>query len=241
MPRRSRLVLPDTPMHIIQRGNNSQDCFFDDEDYASYLRWLREIAQRTQCLIHAYALLSNRVHLLLTPAHAAGVSDLMRLLGQRYVQYINRAHQRTGTLWEGRYRSCVTNEDHYVLGCYRYIELTPVRKQLAEKPEDYRWSSFHVNALGQASDLLQPHQAYRNFGATHAARANTYHALFRQPLDPHLAEEIRVATQGNYALGSPKFAAEVEKTLKIRATRGKAGRPHNNQPVNDDRTTSDKR
>ena len=98
-----------------------------------------------------------------------------------------------------------------------------------------------MNALGQASDLLQPHQAYRNFGATHAARANTYHALFRQPLDPHLAEEIRVATQGNYALGSPKFAAEVEKTLKIRATRGKAGRPHNNQPVNDDRTTSDKR
>lgn len=227
MPRRSRLVLPDTPMHIIQRGNNSQDCFFDDEDYASYLRWLREIAQRTQCIIHAYALLSNHVHLLLTPAHAAGVSDLMRLLGQRYVQYINRAHCRTGTLWEGRYRSCVTNEDRYVLGCYRYIELTPVREKLVEKPEDYRWSSYHVNALSQPSDLLQPHKAYRAFGETRTACASAYRALFCQPLDVHLAEEIRVATQGNYALGSPQFAAQVEKTLKIRATRGRAGRPQN--------------
>ncbi len=227
MPRRSRLVLPDTPMHIIQRGNNSQDCFFDDEDYASYLRWLREIAQRTQCVIHAYALLSNHVHLLLTPVHAAGVSDLMRLLGQRYVQYINRAHCRTGTLWEGRYRSCVTNEDRYVLGCYQYIELTPVREKLVEKPEDYRWSSYHVNALNQPGDLLQPHKAYRAFGETRAACASAYHALFGQPLDVHLAEEIRIATQGNYALGSPQFAAQVEKKLKIRATRGRAGRPQN--------------
>lgn len=163
----------------------------------------------------------------------------MRLLGQRYVQYINRAHHRTGTLWEGRYRSCVTNEDRYVLGCYRYIELTPVREKMVERPEDYRWSSYHANALGQPSDLLQPHQAYRSFGVTRAARASAYHALFRQPLDAHLAEEIRAATQGNYALGSPQFAAQVEKTLKIRATRGKAGRPQN-QSVRDERPTSGK-
>ncbi len=227
MPRRSRLVLPNTPMHIIQRGNNSQDCFFGDEDYACYLRWLREIARRTQCRIHAYVLLSNRVHLLLTPAHVKGVSDLMRLLGQRYVQYINRVHNRTGTLWEGRYRSCVTCEDRYVIGCYRYIELMPVSKKLVDKPEDYRWSSHHVNALGQPGDLLQSHKVYDDLGETHADCASAYHALFNQPLDARLAEEIREATQGNYALGSPQFAAEVEKKLKIRATRGKAGRPHN--------------
>ena len=231
MPRRSRLVLPNTPMHIIQRGNNRQDCFFDDEDYLSYLRWLQEIAHKTQCDIHAYALMANHVHLLLTPAHTASISDLMRLLGQRYVQYINRAYKRTGTLWEGRFRSCVTSEDRYIIGCYRYIELTPVQENLAEKPEAYRWSSFHANALGKPSKLVQPHSAYLQFGEDPTARAAAYHELFRKPLDKNLAEEIRTATQGNYALGTPQFAAQVEKTLKIRATRGKAGRPQTNPPA----------
>ena len=124
--------------------------------------------------------------------------------------------------------ACITNESNYILGCYRYIELTPVYEHLADKPEDYRWSSYHSNALGKPSKLLQPHAAYQKFGDNPVQRAATYHDLFRKPLDKNLAEEIRTATQGNYALGTPKFAAQVEKTLKIRATRGKAGRPQTN-------------
>jgi putative transposase len=215
-------------MHIIQRGNNRQDCFFDDEDYACYLRWLREIAQKTQCNIHAYALMTNHVHLLLTPMYTTSISDLMRLLGQRYVQYINRAYNRTGTLWEGRFRSCITSENHYIMGCYRYIELTPVRENLVTKPEEYRWSSYHNNALGKPSQLVRPHAAYQQLGDTDAQRVAAYQAMHRHPLDTQLAEDIRAATQGNYALGSPQFVAQVEKTLKIRATRGKAGRPQTN-------------
>ena len=239
MPRRSRLVLPNTPMHIIQRGNNRQDCFFDDEDYAAYLRWLREIANKTQCAVHAYALLSNHVHLLLTPANAASISDLMRLLGQRYVQYINRAYNRTGTLWEGRYRSCVTTEDRYVIGCYQYIELNPVRNQLVDQPEDYRWSSYAINAQGEPSNLIQPHAAYLKLGKQPVQRVAAYRALFDTPQDKQLVDEIQAATQGNYALGTPQFAARVEKTLKIRATRGKAGRPQTNTTNTTIRSKSD--
>ena len=128
MPRRPRIVLPGTPLHLIQRGNNRQACFYSDSGYLVYLDWLGEYARKYECQIHAYVLMTNHVHLLVTPLKVESVGLLMKQLGQRYVQYINRSYRRSGTLWEGRYKSCVAEDDLYVLGCYRYIELNPVAR-----------------------------------------------------------------------------------------------------------------
>ena len=142
MPRRARVSVPDAAHHIIQRGNNRSACFYSKQDYECYLEWLFEYSEMHGCYVHAYVLMTNHVHLLITPTDSIGLGKLMKRLGQRYVQYINRSYQRTGTLWEGRFRSCVTDDERYVLGCYRYIELNPVRANIVAHPAEYRWSSY---------------------------------------------------------------------------------------------------
>ena len=156
MPRRPRLILPGIPLHIIQRGNNRQACFYADEDCRNYLVWLQEYANRNRCAPHAYVLMTNHVHLLVTPQTAEGAGQLMKQLGQRYVQYVNRTYRRTGTLWEGRFRSCLTQEEHYVLACYRYIELNPIRAGMVEHPAEYLWSSYRANTQGEFRHTNQP-------------------------------------------------------------------------------------
>jgi len=152
----SRLLsLPGIPWHIIQRGNNRSVCFHGEQDYQFYLHCLKEFADKFGCAVHAYVLMTNHVHLLLTPAREDSARLLMKHLGQRYVQYINRTYQRSGTLWEGRFRSCLTQSEEYVLACYRYIELNPVRAGMVMRPQDYRWTSYHANGLGKASAHLE--------------------------------------------------------------------------------------
>jgi putative transposase len=225
MPRRARVILSNTPLHIIQRGNNRQACFFVDEDYRSYLEWLREYADRERCQIHAYVLMTNHVHLLLSGATTQAPGHLMKRLGQRYVQYINRTYARSGTLWEGRYRSCLTQEPAYVLACYRYIELNPVRAGLTEHPGDYPWSSYRSNGQGEPNAVIQAHSVYRDLGRDGASRQQAYRDLFRHALDPGLIDKLRGATNGNYALGSERFEQEVAAALQRRVTRGSPGRP----------------
>ena len=157
MPRRARLRIADAPLHIIQRGNNRNACFFADYDYGCYLHHLGELAARHACAIHAYVLMTNHVHLLLTPRGPDGASLLMKHLGQRYVQYVNRVYKRSGTLWEGRFRSSIVQAETYLLRCLRYIELNPVRAGMVDSPGAYRWSSFRANALGERNPLLTPH------------------------------------------------------------------------------------
>jgi putative transposase len=151
MPRRARLSLPGIPWHIIQRGNNRAACFHAEEDYRLYLDYLKEFSAKFDCAVHAYVLMTNHVHLLLTPEHIDSAALLMKHLGQRYVQYVNRTYKRSGTLWEGRFRSCLTQSEQYVLACHRYIELNPVRAGMVKKPQDYPWSSYSANALGDES------------------------------------------------------------------------------------------
>ena len=148
MPRRPRVVLPHIPLHLIQRGNNRQVCFVADEDYRFYLEWLKEFAGKTGCRVHAYVLMTNHVHLLISADRGESPGVLMKALGQRYVQYFNRTYRRSGTLWEGRYRSCLTQAEDYLLACQRYIELNPVRAGMVEHPADYPWSSYR----GQQKD-----------------------------------------------------------------------------------------
>ena len=148
MPRHARAILPEVAVHIIQRGNNRSACFHRDADYLVYLDHLRELSQRHGCEIHAYCLMTNHVHLLATPRAANACALLMKNLGQRYVQYVNRSRERTGTLWEGRFRSCIAQSERYVMACYRYIELNPVRAGMVARAGDYRWSSYLANAGG---------------------------------------------------------------------------------------------
>jgi putative transposase len=225
MPRRARLSLSDVPLHIIQRGNNRSACFYADEDYALYLHHLKELALRFHCAVHAYVLMTNHVHLLLTPAQEDGASLLMKHLGQRYVQYINRTYRRSGTLWEGRFRSCLAQSEDYVLACYRYIELNPARANMVSRPEDYRWSSYRANALGNHNPLLTPHEQYTRIATTTEARQAAYRALFDAHLEPEMMNEIRSATNGNFALGSERFKREIEQALGRRAMLGVSGRP----------------
>jgi putative transposase len=225
MPRRARLLLPGVTLHLIQRGNNRSACFYTEDDYLFYLHHLAEQATKHGCAIHAWCLMTNHVHLLLTQVKAESVGLLMKGLGQRYVQYINRTYRRSGTLWEGRYRSCLLQEEAYVLACYRYIELNPVRAGMVEHPGDYRWSSYGANAQAELSDLVSLHPYYEALGASQMQRCESYRELFRTQLEPGLVEQIRTASNSNYALGSPRFTAEIESAIGRRVTRCKAGRP----------------
>ena len=160
MPRRPRILLADHPLHIVQRGINREPCFFADEDYQCYLHWLEEAARDCGCAIHAYVLMTNHVHLLLTPAVSGAPVRLMQSLGRRYVQYANRQYRRSGSLWEGRYKSSVVQAENYLLACMRYIELNPVRAAMVIDPGDYRWSSYRANGLGQPDARVTPHALY---------------------------------------------------------------------------------
>ena len=225
MPRRARLSVPGIPWHIIQRGNNRSACFYAEEDFRRYLDELADLSVRFGCALHAYVLMTNHVHLLLTPGKVDGAALLMKHLGQRYVQYINRTYRRSGTLWEGRFRSCLAQSEDYVLACYRYIELNPVRAAMVPQPGDYRWSSHSANTEGKPQALLTPHPQYLALGTTGDARRTAYRALFKTHLDEPVIDEIRQATNGNYVLGNRRFQNEIAAMLKRRVTPGKTGRP----------------
>ena len=225
MPRRARLTLPNVPVHIIQRGNNRQACFYADEDYQFYLEWLRTSAKRNGCDIHAYVLMTNHVHLLVSASDGAGPGAMMKALGQRYVQYVNRTYRRSGTLWEGRFRSCLTQEDAYLLACQRYIELNPVRAGIVTHPAEYPWSSYRANAQGEASELLVQHSLYQALGRSPEVQQLAYRELFRYELDPGMVDAIRQATNGNFALGNSRFAEEIGRVLGRRVVPGISGRP----------------
>ena len=200
MPRQARQAAADIPWHIIQRGHDRHACFFADGDYQFYLHHLKEQASQHGCSVHAYVLMTNHVHMLVTPDTREGVSLMIKNLSQRYVQYINRAYERSGTLWEGRFRSCLTLSDSYALACYRYIELNPVRANMVELPIDYRWSSYSANAEGRANSLVTPHSVYLALGTDNLARRRRYRALVRSGLNEDTLSKIRYAINSTTVL-----------------------------------------
>jgi len=197
MPRVARIVVPDVCLHVYQRGNNRAPCFVRPSDYRVYLRYLRVYAAQYGCAIHAYCLMTNHIHLLITPRAPNSCAQLMKHLGQCYVQTFNMAHKRTGTLWEGRFHSCLVPTESYVLTCYRYIELNPVRAGMVSAAGEYPWSSFATNAAGRENALITRHAALEAVG-------HDYRALFDVPVENPLLEEIRKATRNGHALGVPR-------------------------------------
>lgn len=209
MPRQTRLIVPDVALHIVQRGNDRGACFRESSDYLLYLLHLRELSKEKGCAVHAHCLMTNHVHLLLTPASQQACSSLMRDLGQRYVQSFNRRHGRTGTLWEGRFHSSVVESAQYVLACYRYIESNPVRAGMVRHPSEHAWSSYAANAGTRSDPLVFPHAEYLALATDEDKRFGAYAALFDEQLEPPLVQSIRQAVSSGHPLASESFKASL--------------------------------
>lgn len=230
MPRRPRIHLAGVPLHIVQRGHNRDACFFSDDDHPAYRRWLGEALKESGCALHAYALMTNHVHLLLTPPQPQDVPKLIISLGRRSVQYINKTYRRTGTLWDSRYKSSLVQEDNYLLLCQRYIELNPVRAGMVDDPAHYRWSSYRANALGQSDMLISPHPLYTAMAVGDESRRENYRALFRHQIDSGAIADIRLALSQSQPLGNARFTDMIEKITGQRREAKPRGRPEAQKP-----------
>jgi putative transposase len=225
MARLPRLTVPGYPHHIIQRGNNRQPIVAASADYEILLTLLDEHARKAGVAIHAYVLMSNHFHLLATPDTAAGIPQMMQSVGRRYVRHFNRAHGRTGTLWEGRYRSTLIQAERYLLACMAYIDLNPVRAGIAEAAGDYPWSSYS-HSVGRRSDrLITPHPIYWELGNTPFAREAAYAALVSSGVSLAQQEAVTDSVLRGWALGEPDYVADLQRRTARRVSMARAGRP----------------
>lgn len=225
MPRKPRFYVPGVAVHVVQRGNNRQAVYFDEQDYRHYLGWLKEGADRYGCAVHGYVLMTNHVHLLVTPCERESLVRMVQYLGRCYVMYVNHAYGRSGTLWEGRYKGSLVSEDEYLLACYRYIEMNPLRAGMVSTPDEYPWSSHRANALGMEDVVVKPHKRYLALGRTPAERQAAYMGLFKTCVEPKNMEAIRKALQTGMPLGGEKFKAEIEAVLRNKVGHSSRGRP----------------
>lgn len=210
MPRKPRMYLPDIPSHVIQRGNNRTACFFAEADYRFYLDCLDNARRRYGVSVHAYVLMTNHVHLLLTPGDTEGISLVMQSIGRRYVQYINKTYRRSGTLWEGRHIATSIQAENYLFTCYRYIEMNPVRAQIVHHPGQYPWSSYMHNFCGITNNLITEHPLYLELGSDPESRQQSYMELFSSELNEKTLSELRKAINFSIPLGDDRFRKEIE-------------------------------
>jgi putative transposase len=203
---------------------NRQAVFFNAQDYELYLDTLRAAASQFDCSIHAFVLMTNHTHLLITPRTKRSLPLLMQAMGRGYVQKLNRRYNRTGTLWQGRYKACLIQDDPYLLTCYRYIELNPVRAGMVRLPGDYRYSSYRHNATGKSDSLLTAHPVYQSLATTQEKRLAAYRALFADEISPELLELVRSTTNACRVLGNDAFKDQIETMLGRSVRPGKPGR-----------------
>jgi len=221
----SRFMIPGVPVHIVQRGHCREPVFFDEADYQAYLHWLSEAAAEHGCAIHAYVLMTNHIHILATPTDKQGVGRMMQSVGRHYVPYINHTYGTSGSIWEGRYKANLVQEDDYLLQCMRYIELNPVRVNMVRSPSQYRWSSYRCNGQGKGDPLVEAHPVYLSLGRTAQVRIDAYKALFKSHVDKQSLDDIRAAWQTGTPLGSDCFREAIEKKLGARIGQTRRGRP----------------
>ena len=224
MPRRARSYLPALPYHIVQRGNNREACFIEPENYLYYLELWKQQSQRYSVDVHAYCLMTNHVHFLVTPKHSDSISNTMKVVGSRYAQYVNKKYGRTGTMWEGRHRSSLVQTDRYLLSCYRYIELNPVRADMVKSPEEYRWSSYGCNGWGDEG-WVTPHDEYIRLGKDASERTLAYRELFRHQLSEQELHLIRKAAHYCQPVGDDRFRQQIESKYAIKLGNMRRGRP----------------
>ena len=234
MARLPRYALPGQAQHVIQRGNNRCAIFVTDDDYRFYLECLSDAAKKTGCDIHAYVQMTNHVHLLVTPQHKESIAKMLQSVGRRYVQYFNQAYKRTGTLWEGRYKATLIDSEAYLLTCYRYIELNPVRAGMVLQPAEYAWSSYRCHAEGAENSLITDHPLYLALGATTEARQSAYRELLGSDLSTTELDSIREATNKAWVLGSHRFKEEISVLTDRRVMALSKGRPRKPNKIESD-------
>jgi putative transposase len=225
MPRKPRFFLPNVPVHIVQRGASRDPVFFEDEDYKAYAFWMKEAAAKYDVAIHAFVLMTNHVHILLTTQHGSNVSQFMQHIGRCYVPFINHKYGRSGSIWEGRFKSSLVQSDRYFLAVMRYIELNPVRANMVEHPVLYRWSSFHHNSGTKQFSFISTHSVYNELGRNVEERTRNYLRLFEQQLDSREISAIQYAWQTGTPLGDSYFREQVETRLKQKVGQSYQGCP----------------
>lgn len=225
MERLPRFSILDQPQHVIQRGNNHSIIFVADEDYSFFKECMLDATKRYDCDIHAYVLMTNHVHFLMTPHGSDSISKVFQSVGRRYVQYFNHAYRRTGTLWEGRYKATLIESERYLLTCYRYIELNPVRAGMVANPVDYPWSSHRYHVQGEPDFLIKDHPLYIALGPSENERWAAYEELFKSELDDVDVAAIREKTNKAWALGGEHFKNEIAMLTRRRIDPLPKGRP----------------
>ena len=225
MARLPRLTVPGYPHHIIQRGNNRQAIFSGPADYELLLSLIDEHARKQQVAIHAYVLMSNHFHLLATPETAEGIPQMMQAVGRRYVRTYNLRHARTGTLWEGRYKSTLIQAERYLLACMVYIDLNPVRAGMVVDPANYPWCSYQHYSGRKVDKLITPHPLYWELGNTPFAREQAYTELVRTGISDQQKRALTDSALRGWALGEPDYVADLQRRTERRVVPAKAGRP----------------
>lgn len=213
MARKPRVHLKGYTQHVIQRGRNRELCFYAERDYQNYLDILHEAAKKTACDVHAYVLMSNHVHLLITPHEDYGISQMLKRVAQLYAQYINHNYSRTGTLWDGRYKSSVIDTDEYLLTCYKYIEMNPVRANMTQLPSQYQWSSARWHGLAEPNRIIVDHPLYNALGFSTEDRANAYRSLFREDFQKGDIDILGAAFSQGKVLGNKYFVQQLKQAL----------------------------
>ena len=231
MPLLKRFLVAGIPQHVVQRGIDRQAVFFDSSDYEHYLELVFASAESYQLSVHAYCLMTNHIHLLVTPHEKAALPRMMQRLGSNYVRFINQRYRRSGTLWDGRYRASLVESDDYFLTCQRYIELNPLRAKMVVSPDEYPWSSYHRNALGAEDRRVTPHEVYLELGGDESVRRAAYRSLFSGALGDEELSAIRSALEHNHVLGSERFRRQVEIMLAHKVGTGRVGRPRKAEPA----------
>jgi putative transposase len=225
MPRKPRFYLPHVPVHVVQRGHSRNPVFFEAQDYATYAHWLKEAAAKYQVAIHAFVLMTNHIHLLLTADEGQAISAFMQYLGRRYVPYINHKYGKSGSIWEGRYKASLVQEENYFLKVMKYIELNPVRANMVELPNHYRWSSFCHNVGNKKINFIKPHPIYMALGSNDEERYKIYKSLFEADIDKAELKRISESWQSGTPLGNDYFREKVEVELKCKVGSARRGRP----------------
>ena len=225
MARQPRLILPHEPHLIVQRGNDNQLIFRDDEDHRRFLEWLRESAKFYRVAIHAYVLMPNHLHVLATPSDEDGLAAMMQKVGRLYVPWFNNKYGRSGTLFQGRFRTSVIDPDAYFLACIRYIELNPLRSQLAFEPLDYPWSSYAHHAGVRPDPLITDHAKYWELGNTPFQREAAFIELAQQGMSGQELDTINAAVLKGAPLGSHEFKVALEHKTRRQILPAKRGRP----------------
>jgi len=229
MARRPRLFVADIPYHIVQRGNNKNSIFLSHEDYAYFLEVLQEAKIKHPCFIYSYCLMTNHFHFLLRPEEKDNISWFVKLLGAKYVRYFNKTYKRTGTLWEGRFKSSLIDEELYFLACLHYIEMNPVRAGIVNSPELYRWSSYRVRAFGEKNPVVDLDPWYNSLAGNETGRQLKYREFFQNLLPESTSKLIREMTNKNGIVGGRDFRERIEQLTHKEIIFKSPGRPKKNK------------